>query len=298
MKIGSIREELLYLLCVLIPKSNRLNKLVIGFYSIILIPVIEKKLKRKHKNLVSIKIRNSLKHEKDFHFLFSDIDTSLIVKINSHTNELIRDFLKIKSFFIMLDFPEIYTEVEYVTLQLMALEKTWNVVRVFWSIRKLNWNKLKKSKKISRYSDLKLERSVKVLMNRILLEDAEPINNQYKISDIKYLNELIPFSEYVNEVSIFSEFLGGNNPYGLSIVMSNFQFGLFNYLIPGDPSLDNKNLELQNVQYFLDCKNAILEYEKLILISSLRLKSAKKENISELDMFIKYLESYGKKKTR
>jgi hypothetical protein len=109
------------------------------FYIHFLIPSIKALLKTRHRNLIDLKIRNSINEKERFNLFLSDIDTTLVIENETDSSLLIKDFLMLRHFFIMLDLPEIYTLDEYKIIEELKNRESWKLIELCWNIIKINW---------------------------------------------------------------------------------------------------------------------------------------------------------------
>lgn len=287
------RNELLMSLYDFLGESSLINEVVRKIYILIVIPLIFRYLKLKHTNLKQIEIRNSIRGE-GFHFLLSDIDTSLIVNNLTGVSELIKDFLKIKKVLIFLDFPEIYTVDEHSEMMRLKKSSEYKFVNLFWNIRKINWSILKMSDTVGRYEHFKLNRSINRSMDIVFKTTVDRSRRIFHLQDLNYIEELISDSKDEKYICIYSDFFENNNDVGISFELSNQEYCLFNYLYPGDTSLDDSELNFKNNDRVVKVKSAMNTFERLIILSSIRLRRVRSCDIDKHVAFLEHLEKIKK----
>jgi hypothetical protein len=165
---------------------------------------------------------------------------------------------------------------------------------LLWIIRKINWCRISRVNNQSRLNILKMNRSIEINLNKIIRTKIDINKKQYFLADFKFIGKL--FSTQLKDIfiSCYSEFLANNNSLGISIELSRNQFLYFNYLFPGDGSMDEKVAQEIKDPFFRECKNDIEVFEKLIVKSSIRLLTAQKKDASKLYPFLNLLESRPK----
>jgi hypothetical protein len=285
------REKLYYFIYVSIGKYGFLNRLIFESYRHVLIPLLKTFFLIIYSDsLINIEIRNSLLDYKNFNFVLSDIDSTLIIKDGSDSKKIINLFIKIKKVLIMLDYPEIYTLSEFEKLKLIKSSASWPVTELFWNIRKINWMRISIYNNDSLFNKIKMERSVRKSLTKIVKDEINISKKQYLIADFKYFEKMFDVSRENTFISCYSEFLANNNSIGISIELSNLQFCLFNYLIPGETTIDGQMIELKDRDFYFDCKKSIWDFEILILKSSIRLNQAQNKSVDHLIKFLNFLE--------
>jgi hypothetical protein len=285
------REKLYYFIYVSIGKYGFLNRLIFESYRHVLIPLLKTFFLITYSDsLINIEIRNSLLDYKNFNFVLSDIDSTLIIKDGSDSKKIINLFIKIKKVLIMLDYPEIYTLSEFEKLKLIKSSASWPVTELFWNIRKINWMRISIYNNDSLFNKIKMERSVRKSLTKIVKDEINISKKQYLIADFKYFEKMFDVSRENTFISCYSEFLANNNSIGISIELSNLQFCLFNYLIPGETTIDGQMIELKDRDFYFDCKKSIWDFEILILKSSIRLNQAQNKSVDHLIKFLNFLE--------
>jgi hypothetical protein len=261
--------------------------MALSFYVYSLVPLIKKCLKLRNPELVDLRLRNSVIENESFNFLLSDIDTTLIIKDGANSYKLLKDFLFFKKIFIMLDFPEIYTETEFLKYEELMQHKTWKIVELFWFIRKINWCKRFLLENNNKLNALKMNRSIFRSLNKVLKNPNKEIKKSYFLSELKYMDLLFETSPRNIAISCYSDFLANNNCTGMTFEVSRDQYLNFNSLFPGDRSIVIGKNSINN--FFSQCKVAIEVHEKLITSSSIRLKSAQGESVKELQEWLSLL---------
>ncbi len=289
----NLKDNLIYLGSISLGKIFILKKLVIFFYLNVLVPLISHLLKLRHPNLINIVTRNSIHEFAEFNFFLSDIDTTIVLKDNSDSVKIVKDFLKLKSFFIMLDHPEIYTEEEYFSLTKIQESRSWKIVELFWNIRKINWCKKSLSANPSTLNNLKMKRSMEKSFKKILKKE---LNTDYldqrcfHLKDLKHISLLLDTTYKDLVISSYSDFLANDNPVGIYFELSRDQFIFFNSLFPGDV-LSSAN-GFSEIIFVQECKSSLENHERLITLSSIRLKTAQSMNIEK---HLAWLNKLGKK---
>jgi hypothetical protein len=251
-----------------------LNFLVFNFYKIILMPTISGALKLRFNKLIKIEQRNSSKDLHSFNFLLSDIDTTVLVKDHAESEAIIKTFMSLRKILIMLDIPEIYTQTEFSKLKELKRAETWSLVDLMWSIRKINWCKLSLEKNKSELNKLKMNRAIKNNLKKIVKTNVDINKKQYYLDDFILFDQLFDVSRKNIFISCYSEFLANNNNLGISIELSKIQFLYFNYLFPGDHTMDNEIQFYPQREQLLKCKLALTDFEKLLIKSKIRLFQA------------------------
>ena len=94
---------------------------------------------KKHPSVSSLYYRNSITTPEFFNAFLSDLDVSIIIRDESDLTNLVRTYLKIKSFLIMLDNPEIYTEKEFNHLKLLKDSNLLPLAEFTLNFRKISW---------------------------------------------------------------------------------------------------------------------------------------------------------------
>lgn len=251
------------------------------FYLSLFIPLLKKYLKRRHANLSDLVVRNSIFENNNFNAFLSDIDTTLILKEEGDCRELIKDFLKIKRLFIMLDFPELYTEEEYKRLEDLKKKDAWKIIDLLWNIRKINWSLSSLQKDKSKLNSLKMKRSIEKSQKKILKSKTDPVKGRYFLADFKFLESL--FDTRIKDIFIcyYSVFLGTDKSGSMVLELSRPQYLALNSLMPGE-EIDVHDQSVLS-PFYHECKQTLEAYEKLIAISSIRLKKGQGMDSTHLE---------------
>lgn len=269
-------------------QNKIVNELGNFFYLKILIPMLRIYFLSKYKNLVDIVARNSINDNKSFNIFLSDIDTSFVIRDETDAARLIQEFLRIKKFFIMLDSPEVYTVSEYEEYIQVISSPSWKFVDLFWNIRKINWCKIQLARDSSELNKIKMIRSIEKSFDKIFHKKKSFEQRCFAIRDFKHLNLLMDTEQKNLAICTYSEFLANNNNLGIFLELSREQYMIFNSLYPGDEltSLNNTH----NTEILKSCKRSIEKYERLITLSSIRIRNAKGECSLAHRNWLKHLE--------
>lgn len=269
-------------------QNKIVNELGNFFYLKILIPMLRIYFLSKYKNLVDIVARNSINDNKSFNIFLSDIDTSFVIRDETDAARLIQEFLRIKKFFIMLDSPEVYTVSEYEEYIQVISSPSWKFVDLFWNIRKINWCKIQLARDSSELNKIKMIRSIEKSFDKIFHKKKSFEQRCFAIRDFKHLNLLMDTEQKNLAICTYSEFLANNNNLGIFLELSREQYMIFNSLYPGDEltSLNNTH----NTEILKSCKRNIENYERLITLSSIRIRNAKGECSLAHRNWLKHLE--------
>ncbi len=287
----NLKDYLIYIGSISLGKMYFPNAAVKFFYLRILLPSLSFYLRQRHDNFIAIIPRNSIYEEGEFNFFLSDIDTTLVLKNTSDGIKITRDFLRLKTIFIMLDYPEIYNENEYRELLKIKEDRSWKVVDLFWNIRKINWCKKALSLKPHVLNTLKMRRSMIKSFKKILKKEFSlTLLDQrcFYLKDLKYISLLIDSTCKDIVISSYSDFLANDNSQGIYFELSRDQFTLFNSLFPGD-MLSSTNHFNEN-SFAIECKKNLENHERLITLSSIRLRKAQSLSVEKHIDWLKKLE--------
>ncbi len=286
-KISKLRNRFLLSANKLLGNNSFFKESVRFFYLSCFIPVLRNYLKGRHPALKNVVIRNSLFDKKHFNPFLSDVDITLVIQDGFNSKKLIQDFLKIKKIFIMLDYPEVYSESEYKTLLEIQQKSSWKIIDVIWNIRKMNWCLSSLQNQADELTILKMNRSIEKSLSKILRSEKKPSRKQFFISDFKYF-EILFNTELKNiNVSYNSGFLG--NQKGLMILeLSRVQFHFLDSLMPAEKLYEP--LKEQMTPFYLECKLSLALFERLITLSSIRLKEAQNESTESLHQWLSWQE--------
>ncbi len=283
----SNRDKIIFFLYKSSGKVRLIDLVVFYFYQNILMPVIKKYLLLRFSFLKEVHYRNSVLTPQNFNAFLSDIDVSLIIEEESDETLLIKEYLKLKSFFIMLDFPEIYTLAEFTKMNFMKIENCWDLNDFCWNFRKINWCKDELQLTNHALTTIKKKRAIKNSLDRIQLAAADDVD-AYNLESFKTLNQLIPSDNNPKTLCYYSVFLANTKPWNLKILVSSKQYEWLNSLMPGEHLTDSVTLSAS--QKYLKNKEA-LEFRELYLSkSSIRLKRVLKEDVTSWINWVIYLE--------
>lgn len=272
----------------LLGQNKIVNQLGKFFYLKFLIPILRIYFLSKYKNLVDIVTRNSINDSKSFNIFLSDIDTSFVIRDETDATKLIQEYLRIKKLFIMLDSPEIYSVSEYEEYIQVINSPSWKFVDLFWNIRKINWCKIQLARDSSELNKIKMIRSIEKSFDKIFHKKKSFEQRCFAIKDFKHLNLLMDTEQRNLAICTYSNFLANNNNIGIFLELSREQYMIFNSLYPGDEltSLNNTH----NTEILKACKRNIENHERLITLSSIRIRNARGECSIAHRNWLKHLE--------
>ncbi len=282
------RDKILLWLYTNLGDIKVLNYLVSSFYKHIIFQFIKIILKLKHPNLIGVHYRNSVSSTLTFNAFLSDIDVTLVIEDNSDFRSVILTYFKLKSFFIMLDSPEIYYKNEDDYLSSIREQPTWKLVDFTWNIRKINWsldtlrdtnNQLTKIKKLRA-----IEKSFKKIISDKLINNK----NEYNLMDFPALTAFIPKSDKKSNLCYYSFFLETNKINHIKFLTTTDQYEYMNSLMPGEQITSSISSSLDD--NYLKNKIALEFYELYLTKSTSRLKLAHNLDIAPLLDWITYLE--------
>lgn len=263
------------------------NFIVLIFYRNILVPLIKLYLKASFSNLIDVRYRNSLCTPRLFNAFVSDIDIDLIIEDNSDYQALLKSYLDIKSFFIMLDYPEIYFQSEYVQLQKIKKDHA-DLINLTWNIRKINWNLDSLESSPDELNRIKKIRSLKKSFSIILKNKKSNQANIYNLEDFKVFSDFVPRDDSPKTLCYWSFFLETNKKNHIKLLATASQFPYLNALMPGEDIPQNLRSNLSNE--YLSNKAALEFYELQLSKSSMRLSLSQSRGTAELKKWIDYLE--------
>jgi hypothetical protein len=247
------------------------------FYLLILIPLVVFYLKSKFKNIIQIYPRHSILDANYFDAFFSDIDLTIVINDNSDYLQILKMSLTIKKFLKVFDHSEIYFASEFEQLHKLKQSPHWDVVFTLWSIRKINWNYKSILKNPSAINIYKKQRSIQISFSKILSKEIS-INNEYFLSDFRYLKEFVILGSPCCNFS--SPFLETDEPRGIRLMLNEYELKKFKALMPGEEHFEEKK----------ELKNCITNFEILITKASIRtdealsiLRPAKREWLAKLE---------------
>lgn len=260
-------------------QNSFFHKIVKALYLNYLIPFLEWNLKLKHCHLIKVLPRNSLTTA-SFNAFLSDIDTTLVIKNGSDHTALLASFLRLRTFFFMLDIPEIYTETEFAHLKKLNSKDEWKLVQFCWHLRKINWCHQTLNKDPDRLTYLKMNRSISTSWKQILKENI-PLNREsYFLHDFHFLEKIISSQKETPNncyCSIYTETLVKPK---VVIELSPLQHQYFNSLMPGeciDPLIKDKVTPL-----YIKSKLSLLFHELYLTNSALKTSHSRGKSTSEL----------------
>lgn len=286
-KMSPLNYIILY--CYKLFGQNKIvNQFGKSFYLKVLLPLLRTYFSLKHKNIVEIVSRNSINDNKSFNIFLSDIDTSFVIKDDTDATKLIQEFIKIKKIFIMLDFPEVYSVSEYKEYVQLINSSSWKFVDIFWNIRKINWCKIQLARDSTELNKIKMIRSIEKSFGKVFHMNKSFDQRCFAIKDFKHLDLLMDTEQKNIAICTYSDFLANNNKLGIFLELSREQYMIFNSLYPGDEltSLNNTH----DTEILKSCKRSIENHERLITLSSIRLKKAKGESDLAHQNWLKLLE--------
>ena len=287
MKIVS-REKLLYGLYKVFGKFNIVNRTTLILYKNFLFPLIKRYLKHKYPNILKIHYRNSITTPEHFNAFLSDLDVTIIIKEESDFISPISTYLKLKSYLIMLDSPQVYTEKEFEHLQTFKKPHLYPLLEFTFNFRKIKWST--DSLILAPYglNKIKQLKSIKKSFSKILITEALKDDNIFNIEDFSALKDLIASDNSTKNICFWSNFLETSRPGRLQLLMTTKQYFYFNALMPGETIStsikDSISLE------FIENKIALEYYELYLSKSSFRLSSAQNHDVIALTEWITYLE--------
>lgn len=276
----TLKEKTLYLLYKNFGEKRIVNNAVRFFYIYILIPCLIFLIKAIFKNVIKIEFRNSLTDEKHFNAFLSDIDLSIIIENQTSSLHILKFFLTLKKFLIMLDTPEVYFESEFNQLRQINSHKYSGVILTLWSIRKINWCGQSLLNNDSLFNKIKKNRSIKISLNKIL--SINNFKDTYSLEDFKFLSSL-PFLQIKSSASLIlfsSLYLETHETSRIKLYLSDEQTKAFKSLLPGEIGIGEYEL-----------KNLIALNEILLTKASVRIDEALSISTEEKLKWINKLES-------
>lgn len=282
------KDKVLYILYRLFSGLKPVNFFVSGLYKYVLIPSITTLLKMRHPCLLDIVPRNSLLSIKNFEAFLSDIDLTLVVKDSFDTQDLIRDFAKIKKLLVMLDMPEIYSFSEMEQLLFFKKQSYWKLIENLYKIRKISWSLESMKRNTSPINKIKQRRAINNSLQAIRKNYPHHSSDHYNLSDFKYLEDFVAIDDDYKSICYYSPFLGINLKDKFVIELSEKEFVIFNALLPGE--VVNKKVATFVSDDFLACKIAIDYYELYLSRSVQRIRSAQNLSTDNWDAWIESLE--------
>lgn len=260
-------SALIFFLYKTIGRYRFFNNLVRRLYLSFFLPLLERYLCRRYKNILFIEKRHSILDEERFNAFLSDIDLTIVIKNSSDGIIILKSFFKIRKVFLMLDVPEVYTQDEFAQLELIRRGPHWGAVYAIWSIRKINWNYASMVRDASKLNLLKKERSIKQSLSKIML--AESLGKlEFELSDFKafcYLSKKgksIPGEAH--RACSYSPYLETNREHALRILIDSSELESFNSLLPAEGRGQGSHA----------LKMDILLYEILLTKASMRIDEA------------------------
>lgn len=283
----SIKDQLIYIFYLKLNDCKIINNIVRLVYVWILIPILELVLKIFFPQIVRLEYRHSILDKVAFRAFISDIDTTLIIKDNFDPTGLIKFFLSMKTFFIMLDFPEVYTETEYKDLNSMKMHPDWHFVETIWNIRKINWNYKVLNNDNSLLTVAKKTRSIRKSMSKIFIKKTYP-KLTFTLDDLNSTIAQIFKNSDTKTICYYSPFLEMINKSGMHLELNEQEFYTFNQTMPGEAIDKIKNTI--SSQRVLNVKMMLTKNEIYLTKSSIRVDKSLKKNTSDKIAWVKKLE--------
>ena len=283
------RDKILLWLYTNIGDIKILNDIVSSFYKHFLFRFIKIILKIKHSNLIDMHYRNSVSSALAFNAFLSDIDITLVIENKSDFRSIIKTYFKLKSFFIMLDSPEIYYKSEYEYLSSLKEQSIWTLIDFTWNIRKINWSLDTLIETNNQLTKIKKLRAIEKSFKKIIPEKLINNKNEYCLTDFPALALFIPKSDKKSNLCYYSFFLETNKSNHIKLLATTDQYEHMNSLMPGEQitfSISSSALD----DNYLKNKIALEFYELYLTKSTSRLKLAHNLDTTPLIEWITYLE--------
>ena len=284
-----MRDKIILALYSVFGEVKLFHKAVLILYKNIFFPLLRTYIKYKHPEILDLQYRNSITTPKFFNAFLSDLDISIVIDDTCDPSDLIKTFLKLKSIFIILDCPEIYTLKEIKHINKLQEENSWGLVEFALNFRKIHWCQQSLNSDDSPLNKIKQSKSIKKSYSRILANPYENDKNIYSIEDFKILKSFIPTDQSEFNICYWSKFLETDNNRHLQLLLTTLQFPYLNSLMPGEllqPEIKNK-ISMQ----FVENKTALEYYELYLSKSSLRLAAAQGKKTEEYNKWINFLEA-------
>ncbi len=282
------RNRVLFILFKILGKVRVIDVLVIFIYRYVLFPLVKAYLHLSHTELLKVEYRHSVNSFQNFNAFMSDLDITLIIKDDTDPQPILKTYLALKKYFIMLDYPEIYYQKERLILDSFKLDGSLRLVELCWNIRKINWNLSALKAEVDEFNIIKKKRSISISFKKILQSPGFNHSNIFNIEEIKYINEFIPSDSSEKSICHYSWFLETTKSESIKILVSAKQFPFFNSLMPGE--IISEDIAASVSKAYLQTK-ASLEFHELYLSkSSVRLKIAIGHDPAPVLVWIKFLE--------
>lgn len=284
----SSRDKMLLWLYINFGDVKLLNSFVAFFYKNFIFRFVKFLLKMKHDNVTDVLYRHSINSNQSFNAFTSDIDVTFVIKDGTEFHTVIATYLKLKSIFIMLDNPEIYSQQEYQHLSTFKESSLWNLIDFSWNIRKINWSLDTLRETNNHLTKIKKERAIKISFQRLLQTSLINDKNEYQLSDFPALRTFIPPSSSEVNLCYYSFFLETNKSNHIKLMASTNQYEYMNSLMPGEHLSPALSSTLSDE--YLKNKNALEFYELYLTKSTIRLHLTLKQDIAPLINWTNYLE--------
>lgn len=282
------RNVILFILYKTFGKIQPFNILVMMFYRYIIFPFIKIYLHLFYPNLVRIAYRNSVSSIENFNAFLSDLDVTLIIRDDSNPTPIIKSYLNLKKYLIMLDYPEIYFEKEQKILDSFQKNQSNKLVELCWNIRKINWNLDSLDEQSDKLNTIKKNRSIRNSFRKILQSNKENSDYLFDIEVFSYINEFIPPDYSEKNLCYWSMFLETNKKNHIKIMLTTKQYYFLNSLMPGEVIARNVKDDISAA--FFQNKTCLELHELYLSKSSVRLKEAIGHNPAPVQEWINHLE--------